>query len=81
MTPLRHILLLALILAPALVRAAPPQSPHFEAAPADQSLAEVNRKSVGCLGCHVRTDALSMHDNPAVKLGCTDCHGPELNSS
>jgi hypothetical protein len=78
MTPLRHLLLLALILAPALVRAAPPAQ-HFEAAPADQSLADVNRKSVGCLGCHVRTDALSMHDNPAVKLGCTDCHGGDAS--
>ncbi len=44
-------------------------------APADQSSAEADRKSRGCLGCHTQTDRLSMHDNPAVKLGCTDCHG------
>src|SRR5882672_7103245 len=78
MTPLRHLLLLALILAPALGRTAPPAQ-HFEAAPADQSLADVNRKSAGCLGCHERTDAVSMHDNSAVKLGCTDCHGGDAS--
>jgi len=52
---------------------------QFQAAPADQTLADVNRKSIGCLGCHERTDALSMHDNPAVKLGCTDCHGGDAS--
>src|SRR3984885_1141648 len=48
-------------------------------APADQPLSEVDRKSVGCLGCHTETDRLSMHDNPAVKLGCTDCHGGDAS--
>jgi hypothetical protein len=48
-------------------------------APADQPLGEVDRKSVGCLGCHTETDRLSMHDNPAVKLGCTDCHGGDAS--
>src|ERR1700756_3928983 len=77
---LRSLPWLALILIPVLARAAPSPTPqHFEAAPADQSLADVNRKSVGCLGCHERTDALSMHDNPAVKLGCTDCHGGDAS--
>jgi len=33
------------------------------------------RKKRLLLGCHVRTDALSMPEQPAVKLGCTDCHG------
>src|ERR1700737_3100484 len=78
MPQLRHVLLLASILAPALVAAAPPV-PHFAAAPADQTVAEANRKSAGCLGCHERTDALTMHDNPAVKLGCTDCHGGDAS--
>src|ERR1700756_2737225 len=79
---LRSLPWLALILIPVLARAAPSPAPqHFEAAPADQSLADVNRKSVGCLSCHVRTDALSMHDNPAVKLGCTDCHGGDASVS
>jgi hypothetical protein len=48
-------------------------------APADQPLTEVDRKSIGCLGCHTETDRLSMHDNPAVKLGCTDCHGGDAS--
>src|SRR5512141_326786 len=80
---LRHLLLALLfaqLLAPLATRAATPQvPPHLEAAPADQSLAAVNRKSIGCLGCHERTDAMSMHDNPAVKLGCTDCHGGDAS--
>src|SRR5215471_16300065 len=92
MTLLKHLLWLALILTPTLAGSAPPAVPehpavaehpgipeHFEAAPADQSLADVNRKSIGCLGCHERTDAMSMHDNPAVKLGCTDCHGGDAS--
>src|SRR5262249_5394100 len=74
----RWVLMLLLLALPALSRAAPPAG-HFEAAPADQTVADVNRKSVGCLGCHERTDALSMHDNPAVKLGCTDCHGGDAS--
>jgi hypothetical protein len=27
------------------------------------------------MSCHTQTDATTMHSNPAVKLGCTDCHG------
>ncbi|MBW8753311.1 MAG: hypothetical protein JF595_04045 [Sphingomonadales bacterium] len=44
-------------------------------APARQSVAEVEAKSAGCLSCHVKTDAPTMHVTPAVQLGCTDCHG------
>jgi hypothetical protein len=50
-----------------LVRAPP--------APARQSLAEAEAKSAGCVSCHVKTDAPTMHLSPAVRLGCTDCHG------
>ena len=71
---MRIILLLAL-----LTLSGTATAQHFEAAPADQSLGDVNRKSIGCLGCHERTDAMSMHDNPAVKLGCTDCHGGDAS--
>src|SRR5580693_1127845 len=60
----------------AVGHATPPAAP---AAPADQSLSDVDRKSIGCLGCHTETDRLSMHDNPAVKLGCTDCHGGDAS--
>ncbi|MEE4380535.1 MAG: hypothetical protein V2J02_00930, partial [Pseudomonadales bacterium] len=44
-------------------------------APASQSAEAAARKSAGCLSCHEETDAPTMHDNPAVKLGCADCHG------
>lgn len=38
-----------------------------------QSQAEAEQKSDGCLSCH--TGIEPMHASPAVKLGCTDCHG------
>ncbi len=44
-------------------------------APAFQSAADRLVKSGGCITCHTETDQASMHDNPAVVLGCTDCHG------
>ena len=44
-------------------------------APAGQTLDQVSAKSDGCYSCHVRTDAPTMHETPAVRLGCTDCHG------
>jgi hypothetical protein len=44
-------------------------------APASQTIEQVSAKSGGCYSCHVRTDAPTMHESPAVRLGCTDCHG------
>jgi hypothetical protein len=44
-------------------------------APVRQSIAEMDAKSDGCNSCHVKTDAPTMHLTPAVRLGCTDCHG------
>jgi hypothetical protein len=44
-------------------------------APASQSAEQMAAKSAGCVTCHTETDAKTMHPNPAVKLGCTDCHG------
>ncbi len=44
-------------------------------APQRQSLAEMEAKSEGCLTCHTKSDAPTMHLTPAVRLGCTDCHG------
>jgi len=44
-------------------------------APAGQTLEQMAAKSDGCYSCHVRTDAPTMHETPAVRLGCTDCHG------
>jgi len=51
----------------ALVRGAP--------APAQQLPDQVEAKSAGCVSCHVKSDAPTMHATPAVRLGCTDCHG------
>ncbi|MBT6275370.1 MAG: hypothetical protein HOI95_14690, partial [Chromatiales bacterium] len=44
-------------------------------APANQGQEAADTKSVGCVSCHTASDAKTMHDNPAVILGCTDCHG------
>ncbi len=44
-------------------------------APVRQSVAEMEAKSAGCVTCHVASDAPTMHTSPAVRLGCTDCHG------
>ncbi|MTV37664.1 multiheme c-type cytochrome [Duganella radicis] len=45
------------------------------AAPAAQSEKQADAKSSGCLSCHTVTDRHTMHANPGVVLGCTDCHG------
>jgi hypothetical protein len=39
----------------------------------DQTQAEVNAKSIGCLQCHQGVEP--MHKSENVVLGCTDCHG------
>jgi hypothetical protein len=44
-------------------------------APAHQTWEEADKKSAGCTSCHTDTDRKTMHANPAVVLGCTDCHG------
>jgi hypothetical protein len=49
-------------------------------APREQSEAEVAEKSKGCYSCHTQTDQPSMHKTPAVRLGCTDCHGGDSTS-
>jgi len=74
----------------AVVAVAPPTpswagGPSAPPAPARQSEAQAQAKSFGCDGCHAyRPTAAatagppehrSMHANPGVVLGCTDCHG------
>ena len=44
-------------------------------APVSQDDVAMQAKSAGCLTCHTQTDSFSMHASPAVRLGCTDCHG------
>ena len=49
--------------------------PDYPAAPAEQTQAEADTKSAGCVSCHTKSDAATMHNSPAIVLGCTDCHG------
>lgn len=44
-------------------------------APEKQSLKLAQEKSSGCTSCHTSSDHGTMHSNPAVIIGCTDCHG------
>jgi len=44
-------------------------------APLSQTAAAADAKSRGCMSCHEATDRHTMHANPGVVLGCTDCHG------
>ena len=55
----------------------PPPKTYVMAPPAPkaQTLAQVQAKSVGCVSCHTATDQHTMHSNPGVQIGCTDCHG------
>ncbi len=57
-------------------------------APEKQTLAQALEKSVGCETCHtglandkdtVAKDHRTMHANPGVVLGCTDCHGGDAS--
>lgn len=52
-----------------------PEEPASPPAPEKQTLADADRKSAGCISCHTASDRHTMHANPAVVLGCTDCHG------
>ncbi|MFQ5547786.1 MAG: hypothetical protein ACE5FV_05820 [Woeseia sp.] len=49
--------------------------PFYPPAPHEQTQAEADSKSAGCVSCHTASDSASMHESPAVVLGCTDCHG------
>ncbi|QYJ07780.1 multiheme c-type cytochrome [Qipengyuania flava] len=48
-------------------------------APRIQTEEQMAAKSAGCFSCHVRTDEPTMHETPAVRLGCVDCHGGNPN--
>ncbi|HVR92183.1 MAG TPA: hypothetical protein VHG29_13970 [Novosphingobium sp.] len=74
-------LALLLLVLPVSLRASDEEKPVervyrvFPSAPKGQSVAAVELKSAGCISCHVKSDAASMHVSPAVRLGCADCHG------
>jgi hypothetical protein len=48
-------------------------------APANQHPSAAEEKSAGCMSCHTDTDSKTMHANPGVVLGCTDCHGGDAS--
>jgi hypothetical protein len=50
-------------------------APLFPPAPDRQHPDRAAEKSAGCLTCHEKSDSANMHSNPAVVLGCADCHG------
>jgi hypothetical protein len=47
----------------------------YPPAPKTQTRAQMHKKSAGCVSCHTHNDEKTMHETPAIKLGCTDCHG------
>ncbi len=59
--------------------AARPDPVSAPAAPMRQSAGDALAKSAGCETCHshnaAANDHRTMHANPGVVLGCTDCHG------
>src|ERR1700722_13050944 len=61
--------------------AAPLRAEPSSAAPRFQTAAEADAKSTGCITCHTKSDAPSMHENKAIQLGCADCHGGNVNVS
>lgn len=71
----------AVLLFPAMTQASGGESPrkvsYAEAPPAPrvQTQADADAKSTGCVTCHSASDQSSMHRQPGVILGCTDCHG------
>src|SRR5579864_9029532 len=40
----------------------------------NQTQADAERKSAGCVSCHVGVDEPTMHTTGTVRLGCVDCH-------
>jgi hypothetical protein len=46
-----------------------------------QSREEADRKSAGCITCHIATDEPTMHPSKVVPLGCTDCHGGDSTAA
>jgi len=59
----------------AAVAAIGPARAEAPPAPRQQTAAEAQAKSAGCMSCHRTTDSLTMHTSPGVILGCADCHG------
>jgi hypothetical protein len=56
------------------------QSAAQQASLLGQSQSDVDRKSAGCVSCHIKTDEPSMHPTRTVRLGCIDCHGGDATA-
>ena len=65
--------------APSTSGAAKTTHTKHPAAPERQTQKDADLKSTGCVSCHTSTDKHTMHANPGVVLGCTDCHGGDVN--
>ncbi|MGA8222690.1 MAG: hypothetical protein WB780_13645 [Candidatus Acidiferrales bacterium] len=65
----------------ALVHRSRAQSQSAQPGLLTQSQSEADRKSAGCLTCHVTEDEPTMHPTRTVRLGCTDCHGGDATAS
>jgi len=48
-------------------------------APQNQTWDAAETKSEGCVSCHTDSDQKTMHETPAVVLGCVDCHGGDAS--
>jgi hypothetical protein len=48
--------------------------------PAERPLHEDRETSQSCVACHGALDAPTMHASPAVRIGCTDCHGGDATA-
>ncbi|MFN8390307.1 MAG: hypothetical protein U0136_08465 [Bdellovibrionota bacterium] len=65
------IALIAIVYSRRMVQADEP----VESVPPKKTVEEAERANGGCVDCHIKTDAMTMHTNPGVVIGCTDCHG------
>ncbi len=74
------VLALCLTVAAAGARAVELAEATAPPAPPLQSAEQAAAKSAGCKTCHETTDAVTMHANPGVMLGCTDCHGGDAGA-
>ena len=82
MTPGLRNLLLVLCVLWGLTAALPVLSvPLQSSAPAYQTWDQAEAASESCVQCHTETDQLTMHADPGVVLGCTDCHGGDATVS
>jgi hypothetical protein len=76
-TPIVRTLLAVLICVCSRVAIA--EDPYTDVLEPGITQAEQDETSLGCIDCHTKTDAPTMHTNPAVHIGCAQCHGGDAN--